>query len=278
MLSPNGMSLRIPGSATGPRHAPPVILETFLPGLQDYVALFAGFHQHGETEGLLPEECHTYDEALAVLMPPQEGGGIESSQHRIWRQQVRKETTRIWDRSMNAGWEETELLEDPTKPKFEGELTSRNQYVINVATENKRWSLKTLVIVFRSFLSLLPSGEIPAPNPLPAFLPPTPPRFLPATSTAPHPRRIYWILQAFCLTTNYNPTVLRGAWDALENKFGEGNEEGWVGWRVGRETEGLMRAVGVGEGVRASVGEGGRADTAEERRQSKVEGVREEDE
>ena len=158
MLAPNGMSLRIPGSAVGPRHAPPVILETFLPGLHDYIALFAGYHQHGETEGLHPEECQSYDEVNSVLMPPQEGGGIDSSQHRLWRQQVQQETTRIWDGSMNQGWEEKELLEDPTTPKYTGELSGRRQFAVNLATENRRWSLKTLVIVFRSFLSLLPSG------------------------------------------------------------------------------------------------------------------------
>lgn len=38
----------------------------------------------------------------------------------------------------------------------------------------------------------------------------------------------------------------------METKFGPGNEEGWVGWRVGKETVDLMNAVGRGEGIRVS--------------------------
>lgn len=181
MLAPNGLSLRIPGSANGPKHAPPVILETFLPGLQDYIALFAGFHQHGETEGLHPEECHTYDDRLGVLMPPQEGGGKESSQVRIWRAEVMKETTKVWEGAMENGWVEKEVLDDPGKPKYDGELSGRRQFMVNLATENRRWSLRSLLIVFRSFLSLLPSGGESSRQTRSFLLslPPLPPSFRP---------------------------------------------------------------------------------------------------
>ena len=102
-------------------------------------------------------------------------------------------------------------------------------------------------MLFRSRRSSSLSSRATPPPP-----PSTPDARTPSSSPSLHPTRILWILQAFCLTTNYNPHILRGAYDALEHKFGPGNGEGWEGWKVGEGTVGLMRACGVGEGVRVT--------------------------
>ena len=54
---------------------------------------------------------------------------------------------------------EAEEMEDPYVPGFSGEMPAANQYAVNAATENKRWTLQTLIILFRSFLNLKPGSS-----------------------------------------------------------------------------------------------------------------------
>ncbi|KAJ9109298.1 hypothetical protein QFC21_000627 [Naganishia friedmannii] len=112
----------------------------------------------------------------------------------------------------------------------------------------REWTLVTLQQVFHSFLASSPNP--PLPNT--------------ATSTtsssdstihrkywdsspaeAPSPRNIYYIMLAFARTTNRNREVLRAVWKHLEGKFGEENEEGWLGWRLDARLRRMREWLGV---------------------------------
>jgi hypothetical protein len=58
---------------------------------------------------------------------------------------------KTWQAGMGV---EVAEMEDPYLPGFGGEMPSAKQYAVNAATENKRWTLQTLIILFRSFLNL----------------------------------------------------------------------------------------------------------------------------
>jgi hypothetical protein len=116
-----------------------------------------------------------------------------------------KQMTEIWAGKINT-WERSDVS-TPTRLERE-------------------WTLVTLQQVFHSFLALAPVLD--------------PPRMLttprkwwePSLAEAPSPRNIYYIMLAFSRTTDNNLPVLRAVWQHLESKFGEGNEEGWTGWRL----------------------------------------------
>lgn len=78
---------------------------------------------------------------------------------------------KTWQAGMGA---EAEEMEDPYVPGFSGEMPAANQYAVNAATENKRWTLQTLIILFRSFLNLTPGAACTSFDELCALLWPDP--------------------------------------------------------------------------------------------------------
>ncbi|KAI5451923.1 Translation factor guf1 mitochondrial [Naganishia albida] len=90
----------------------------------------------------------------------------------------------------------------------------------------REWTLVTLQQVFHSFLALAPVFDSPRMS--------TTSRkwWEPSLAEAPSPKNIFYIMLAFSRTTDNNVPVLRAVWRHLESKFGEGNEEGWTGWRL----------------------------------------------
>lgn len=59
MLDPNGMSLRLPGSAPGRAGRPPNTLRAFRPAVEDYTQFFTGFVRFGEV-GTISAEARDY--------------------------------------------------------------------------------------------------------------------------------------------------------------------------------------------------------------------------
>jgi hypothetical protein len=126
-----------------------------------------------------------------------------------------KQMTEIWADKINA-WEQPGAATPSMPTRLERE-----------------WTLVTLQQVFQSFLALSPIFDAPRSS-ASSRTSATSSRkwWQPSLAEAPSPRNIYYIMLAFSRTTGNNLPVLRAVWQHLESKFGEGNEEGWTGWRL----------------------------------------------
>ncbi|KAJ9128357.1 hypothetical protein QFC24_000650 [Naganishia onofrii] len=115
----------------------------------------------------------------------------------------------------------------------------------------KEWTLVTLQQVFHSFLATSPSPPLPANTVTATTTTTTNPTTThrrywdPSPAEAPSPRNIYYIMLAFARTTDRNKEVLRAVWKHLEGKFGDENEEGWVGWRLDARLRRMREWLGV---------------------------------
>ncbi|CED84143.1 Pentatricopeptide repeat [Phaffia rhodozyma] len=240
MLNPNGLSLRLPGAPPGQKGQPPNELESFPPNVSDYTAFFSGFYRFGELPTLDSAAARYYDAHNKILRRGEDGGSPEGRESEA---DMRRKTTEMWNIGM--GFQEAPL-EDPYTPGFNGEIPSRNQYAVNRATEPKKWVLPTLIILFRSFLSMSPSNySSTVPNPRASYLPPARSRANNRAMDSPTPRRILFILRAFGQVSNFNPYIIKGVWEACEEKFGMGNDEGWVNWKVTPELKSFLNVFGL---------------------------------
>lgn len=82
-------------------------------------------------------------------------------------------------------------------------------------------------------------------RPTPSHLPPQPPARTRLHEEAPSSRRILQLLRALHTCSSGHPLVIRSAWEAIEDKFGLGNAEGWVGWRVRPGLERYLGTMGI---------------------------------
>ncbi|WWC95718.1 GTP-binding protein LepA [Kwoniella sp. B9012] len=75
------------------------------------------------------------------------------------------------------------------------------------------WDLENLQEIYLSFLSLSPSG-------------------MGNKTKGMNKKQLWIILKAFTKTSGGDLQLIEKVWKDLENKFGEGNEEGWIEWKV----------------------------------------------
>ncbi|GHJ85259.1 hypothetical protein NliqN6_1661 [Naganishia liquefaciens] len=143
-----------------------------------------------------------------------------------------KQMTEIWAGKVNA-WDQHS--ESPSR-----------QHSAPTRLE-REWTLVTLQQVFQSFLAISPIADAPSPLASDTSRATTKKWWEPNLAEAPSPRSIYYIMLAFSRTTDTNVSVLREVWEQLERKFGEGNEEGWTGWRLDARLRRLKQWLAVGE-------------------------------
>jgi hypothetical protein len=74
-------------------------------------------------------------------------------------------------------------------------------------------------------------------------LPPTTRQGMPPR--APHRNSVYLTLLAFGRVTNADAAVVRAVLDAMTDKFGPGNSEGWVGWVEDKRITRVRERVGA---------------------------------
>lgn len=80
---------------------------------------------------------------------------------------------------------------------------------------------------------------------MPSYLPPQPPVRTRLTEEAPSSRRVLHLLRALHHCSSGHPLIVRSAWEAVEDKFGLDNPEGWVGWRVRGDLERYLGTMGI---------------------------------
>ncbi|KAJ9125637.1 hypothetical protein QFC22_000599 [Naganishia vaughanmartiniae] len=156
------------------------------------------------------------------------------------RKDAMKHMTEIWAGNVSSGDEDS-----PTGGEGKGKRMAR---VNGPSKLEREWTLVTLQQVFHSFLATSPNPPPPTDTTsTDSNTDPTTNRkyWDPAPDEAPSPRNIYYIMLAFARTTDRNRDVLRAVWGHLEAKFGEGNEEGWVGWRLDARLKRMKEWLGV---------------------------------
>lgn len=90
-----------------------------------------------------------------------------------------------------------------------------------------------------------PLADAAPPRPQASFLPPLPPSRFRQGAQAPSARRILHLLRALHQCSSGHPRVIQSAWEAVEDKFGKGNAEGWVGWKVDGSLGKYLGGMGV---------------------------------
>ncbi|WVW87038.1 GTP-binding protein LepA [Kwoniella bestiolae CBS 10118] len=134
--------------------------------------------------------------------PPAYGGG---EAYRVFginsfsgydRKMERESFQDIWERGSSFSEERYEAR----PPKMEG--------------KGSEWNLENLKEIYLSFLSL------------------TPPSSLAGSNRGINKKQFWIILKSFARTSGGDLDVIEKVWREVEGKFGEGNEQGWVGWRV----------------------------------------------
>lgn len=149
---------------------------------------------------LASEHGHTTPDGLARSEPRGRGktGGL-------------RKLTEIWASKID-GWVEPSGTADAKQPRLPG------------------LDISILTKVFRAMLGTAPVARYAGQSVRSASF-----RYHAASTRqclAPNPRAIYIILIAFARCSDGDPEVLKSVWADLEDKFGLGNQEGWVGWKV----------------------------------------------
>ena len=157
---------------------------------------------------LASEHGHTSHDSLAGSEPHTRGktGGL-------------KKLTEIWASKID-GWVEPSGTADTRRTRLPG------------------LDISILTKVFRAMLGTAPVARYAGQSVRSASF-----RYHTASTRqclAPNPRAIYIILIAFARCSDGDPEVLRSVWADLDDKFGLGNQEGWVGWKVDKR---LSRVV-----------------------------------
>lgn len=239
--------------------------------LSDFVALFQGFARFGripvgweDLEGVAyGQGVHSdavYGDAKGALRPPLweeeapspvkptpespmfpppifpepsfPGSTTASPSSRSHKMDALKQMTEIWAGRVNT-WDQF--------PESEHHRAAPTRL-------EREWTLVTLQQVFQSFLAIPPVLDAPQQSPSDPFVGRATKKWWePSLAEAPSPRSIYYIMLAFSRTTDSNLPVLRAVWEHLENKFGEGNEEGWIGWRLDARLRRLQDWLAVGK-------------------------------
>jgi hypothetical protein len=212
----------------------------YIADLSDYVAILQGFARFGNS--LEPVEAQRrrsrrlsfhmdadQPEDLLELFPPliypqllpvdlaSEHGhatpnGLASSEPRTrGKTGGLRKLTEIWASKID-GWIEPPGSADAQQPRLPG------------------LDISILTKVFRAMLGTAPVARYAGQSVRSASF-----RYHAASTRqclAPSPRAIYIILIAFARCSDGDPEVLKSVWADLEDKFGLGNQEGWVGWKV----------------------------------------------
>ncbi|KAK8849772.1 GTP-binding protein LepA [Kwoniella newhampshirensis] len=164
------------------------------PSVQDYVTLFRGFSDFGRVpQGEIGEVCRLL------------GVDLRRSGGRLTRRRdggsFEERISEIWESGTGG------MYVDP--PKSIGAVQSpenRNE------DENGGWTLEALEDIFESFLTLRPADSR-------------------GGGKGPNRKAVWIILKAFARSTGGDEVVVKRIWEAMELKFGEDNEEGWIGWK-----------------------------------------------
>lgn len=98
--------------------------------------------------------------------------------------------------------------------------------------------------VLRSVIVLPFPDDRPIPI-QPSYLPPQPPTPYRRDVEAPSARRILYLLYAVDRLSAHDPGIVGSAYKAVEDKFGKGNDEGWVGWKIDGQLERFLGERGI---------------------------------
>ncbi|WVQ95928.1 GTP-binding protein LepA [Kwoniella sp. CBS 9459] len=201
----------------------------FTPSKRDYMSLFKGFANHGQIPangigeigrvfGLNVNEYSRPDPVAGELDASGPMGPI-SKLGRSRRESFEERLTEIWERGNMMS---TPLLNHGRIAR----PTSINQSASG-------WTVEALNDVFESFMSITPRLRHATPS---------------SSSSepelkAPNKKAVWLILRAFARVSGGDKESIRRVWEALETKFGKGNEEGWVGWKVDNRLQWAMGIV-----------------------------------
>lgn len=212
----------------------------------DFIALFQGFARFGripvgwEELGMSLGDVageDVYADSLAPLRPdlgdddfPSSAKSEKSTERAMFPPPIFPEASRPG----SSGTSKMDALKQMTEI-WAGKINAWEQPGTATPTTRleREWTLVTLQQVFQSFLALSPVFDSPRTSTSTGASATTSRKWWePSLAEAPSPRNIYYIMLAFSRTTDNNLPVLRAVWQHLESKFGEGNEEGWTGWRL----------------------------------------------
>ncbi|WVR07951.1 GTP-binding protein LepA [Kwoniella sp. DSM 27419] len=163
------------------------------PSIKDYLSLFHGFASYGQLPSSGPGQ-------LGKVF------GVDPSTRPVGTRPRRSEHGS--ERRLTDIWERGNMLASPPS-RAAGTRGS------DTASTTTAWTSEALEDVFVSFCTLRPA------NPS-----------VEGGLRAPNKKAIWIILRAFARVSGGDRDVLVRVWETLEDKFGEGNAEGWQGWRM----------------------------------------------
>ncbi|WWC66014.1 GTP-binding protein LepA [Kwoniella dejecticola CBS 10117] len=190
----------------------------FAPGIKDYMNLFKGFSIYGEipvsaTKLGLGEVGRVFgigfgkSQSISRMNPGFGSGPVSGFEG---REDDQDDFLDIWQRGSS----------------FESSLPAqRLPEFSELGSQAEEWNLATLQEIYLSFLSIQPpnilqevrNGKGKSSN---------------SGSRGLNKKSFWIILRAFARTSGGDIDVVRKVWEELEGKFGEGNPEGWTGWRL----------------------------------------------
>ncbi|OCF40684.1 GTP-binding protein LepA [Kwoniella heveanensis CBS 569] len=187
------------------------------PSMRDYISLFRGFAIYGRIPDTgagemgrvfgVSANAHSGSNEMAF----DNASAPEVRPGRSRRESFEERLTEIWER---------------------GNMIASPPAVHTTRTENG-WTIEALEDVFESFMSITPRARTSSSPSLSTTA---------SVLKAPNKKAVWIILRAFARVSGGDKDMIRRVWEALESKFGEGNAEGWVGWRVDNR---LQWAMGI---------------------------------
>ncbi|WWD20405.1 GTP-binding protein LepA [Kwoniella shandongensis] len=182
------------------------------PSVIDYVTLFRAFSDYGE----IPSDNGELGEVARLL-----------------EVDVRRNTTNLIRRRGSFEERISEIWQSGSGAAGESMLSAEPPRSIDHSQGQGQggWTLDALEELFESFLTLHPSTSEGGKG-----------------IKAPNRKAIWIILKAFARTTGGDDLAVKRVWEALETKFGEGNGEGWIGWREDNRLVWLKRVLYTSEG------------------------------
>ncbi|WVF68379.1 GTP-binding protein LepA [Kwoniella sp. CBS 6097] len=203
----------------------------FTPSIKDYMSLFRAFATYGQIPlpgtsemgrvfGVDANKYSSPNPAFDMVSDHATNAGGRFGRNR--GESFEQRLTEIWERG--------NMIASPLSQYH----TTRSSS--SVTPSQSGWTMEALQDVFESFISITPRPR-PSSSPSSATALSSGPEL-----KAPNKKAIWIILRAFARVSGGDKDSIRRGWEALEVKFGPGNEDGWVGWRVDNR---LQWAMGI---------------------------------